>query len=50
MKAVILNEYGEDAEFQAAEMPQPVAKLGHVVVRVLGLRQQQNTRCTVKRS
>ena len=34
MKAMILNEYGDDAEFQLTELPQPAAKAGHVVVRV----------------
>ena len=34
MKAMILNEYGGEAEFQSAELPQPTAKAGHVVVRV----------------
>ncbi len=34
MKAMILNEYGENAEFQSAELPRPSVKDGHVVVRV----------------
>ena len=34
MKAMVLNEYGADAEFQSAELPRPSAKSGHVVVRV----------------
>lgn len=34
MKAMILSEYGDNAEFQLAELPQPVANAGHVVVRV----------------
>lgn len=34
MKAMILNEYGEKAEFQLAELPRPAAKPGHVVVHV----------------
>ncbi len=34
MKAMILNEYGENAEFQLTELPQPSVKAGHVVVRV----------------
>ncbi|MEW8525589.1 MAG: zinc-dependent alcohol dehydrogenase family protein [Candidatus Thiodiazotropha endolucinida] len=34
MKAMVLNEYGDNAEFQLTELPQPAAKAGHVVVRV----------------
>lgn len=34
MKAMILNAYGPDAEFQPAELPRPAATAGHVVVRV----------------
>ena len=34
MKAMILNEYGENAEFQETEIAQPSVKAGHVVVRV----------------
>ncbi len=34
MKAMVLNQYGEHATFQAAELPMPVVKAGHVLVRV----------------
>lgn len=34
MKAMILSEYGENAEFQTTELPQPSVKDGHVLVRV----------------
>jgi NADPH:quinone reductase len=34
MKAMVLKEYGNSAEFQWADMPQPVVKAGHVLVRV----------------
>lgn len=34
MKAMILREYGPSAEFQPADVPQPVVKTGHVLVRV----------------
>ena len=34
MKAMVLNEYGENAEFQLTELTLPAAKAGHVVVRV----------------
>lgn len=34
MRAMTLNEYGNNAEFQLTEIPQPAAKPGHVVVRV----------------
>jgi len=34
MKAMILNEYGDNVEFKSAELPQPVVQAGHVVVRV----------------
>lgn len=34
MKAMILNEYGENAEFQLVELAQPTVKTGHVLVRV----------------
>ena len=34
MKAMILNEYGDNAKFQLTELPLPAAKAGHVVVRV----------------
>jgi alcohol dehydrogenase len=34
MKAIVLNTYGADAPFQAAELPAPAIKPGHVTVRV----------------
>ena len=34
MKAMILDEYGDTAEFKLAELPQPNVKAGHLVVRV----------------
>lgn len=34
MKAMILNEYGENAQFQLTELPKPSVKAGHVVLRV----------------
>ena len=34
MKAMILEAYGDEAEFQAADLPQPAVKAGHVLVRV----------------
>lgn len=34
MKAMILNEYGENAQFQLTQLPQPSVKAGHVVLRV----------------
>jgi alcohol dehydrogenase len=34
MKAMVLNEYGDKAEFQLTELSQPSAKAGYVVVRV----------------
>ncbi len=34
MKAMILNEYGDTAEFKPAELPQPAVKAGHVLVRI----------------
>jgi len=34
MKAMILNEYGENAQFQLTELPKPSVKAGHVVVKV----------------
>lgn len=34
MKAMVLNSYGADAEFEAAEISDPNAKPGHVVVKV----------------
>lgn len=35
MKAMILTEYGDDAEFQLADLPQPSATNGAVLVRVM---------------
>ncbi|UTW13359.1 zinc-dependent alcohol dehydrogenase family protein [Marinobacterium rhizophilum] len=34
MKAMILNEYGDNAEFQLTELPTPSIKAGQVLVRV----------------
>ena len=34
MKAMVLNTYGPEAEFEVAEMPDPVATPGHVVVKI----------------
>ncbi len=34
MKAMVLNAYGEDAQFEAAELSAPSVEPGHVVVRV----------------
>ena len=34
MKAMILNEYGANARFEAADLPQPVLQPGQVTVRV----------------
>ena len=34
MKAMALNEYGDNAKFQLAELPQPSVKAGHVLVRI----------------
>ncbi|WP_170378103.1 zinc-dependent alcohol dehydrogenase family protein [Ruegeria atlantica] len=34
MKAMVLNTYGPDAQFEPAEMPDPAAAPGHVVVKV----------------
>ena len=34
MKAMILNSYGADAKFEAAEVDQPVIKPGHVLVKI----------------
>ena len=34
MKAMVLNEFGDSAEFQLTELRQPAVKAGHVVVRV----------------
>lgn len=35
MQAMILNQYGENAAFQAAELPKPALKAGHVLVRIV---------------
>ena len=34
MRAMVLQEYGDNADFQPAELPQPAAKAGEVLVRV----------------
>ncbi|MBT8073444.1 MAG: zinc-dependent alcohol dehydrogenase family protein [Xanthomonadales bacterium] len=34
MKAMILNEYGDNAEFQLAELARPTVEADHVVVRI----------------
>ncbi len=34
MKAMVLNQYGENAEFQVSELPQPALQAGHLLVRV----------------
>ncbi len=34
MKAMVLNVYGADAQFEAADLPKPVVKAGQVSVRV----------------
>lgn len=34
MKAMILNTYGENAQFEAAEVAKPAASAGHVLVKV----------------
>ncbi|MEL6565283.1 MAG: zinc-dependent alcohol dehydrogenase family protein [Pseudomonadota bacterium] len=34
MKAIVLNSYGPDAQFEITELPDPVATPGHVVVKV----------------
>ena len=34
MKAMILNDYGDNAEFELTELQQPSGKKGHVIVRV----------------
>lgn len=34
MKAMILNQYGENAAFQVGELPKPELKAGHVLVRI----------------
>ena len=34
MKAMVLNEYGEDARFQSADIPTPEPGPGEVMVRI----------------
>lgn len=34
MKAMVLNEYGENAEFQSTELVKPDVKPGHVIVKI----------------
>lgn len=34
MKAMILNTYGPDAQFQSADVPKPVAQAGQVLVKI----------------
>jgi alcohol dehydrogenase len=34
MKAMILNEYGDNADFQSTELSQPAVKAGHALIRV----------------
>lgn len=34
MKAMILNAYGDNAEFQLTELPKPSVKAGHIIVKV----------------
>lgn len=34
MKATMITAYGEDAKFEAADLPKPTATSGHVVVRI----------------
>jgi alcohol dehydrogenase len=34
MRAMILNEYGDNATFQLTDIPQPAVRAGHVLVRV----------------
>ncbi len=34
MKAMILNQYGDKAEFHLSDLPQPAVKVGHVLVRI----------------
>ena len=34
MKAMVLNSYGETAQFEEADIPQPELKAGHVIVRI----------------
>lgn len=35
MKAMTLTAYGDDATFEAADLPKPIATDGHVVVRII---------------
>lgn len=48
MRAMVLNTYGTDAQFELAEMPDPVATSGHVVVKVVAT--SVNTVDTMTRS
>lgn len=34
MKAMVLNEFGDNSDFQLAELSQPSLKPGHVLVRI----------------
>lgn len=34
MKAMLIRNYGEDAQFEAAEVEKPEVKPGHVLVRI----------------
>jgi alcohol dehydrogenase len=34
MKSMVLNHYGEDAQFETADIPMPVAKSGEVIVEI----------------
>ncbi|TWT80322.1 Zinc-type alcohol dehydrogenase-like protein [Planctomycetes bacterium CA13] len=34
MKAMLINAYGENAEFEAADVEKPVVKAGHVLVKI----------------
>ncbi len=34
MKAMLINSYGEDAQFEAAEIEKPAVKAGHLLVRI----------------
>lgn len=34
MKAMVLNSYGSDAAFEAADIPEPAVSAGHVLVRI----------------
>ena len=34
MKAILINAYGNDATFEAAEVEKPVVKAGHVLVKI----------------